>query len=77
MYNIAIGIVDYALQKDQRFSHSSDNAMCYWSDAEKCPERVKEGDGFKQGDFVEVAVNRSNHTVKYIINGVHRATQRN
>ena len=45
---IMIGVLDYAKQKDQRYSYDSWNAMCYhryhgW----KFPEELKEGDGFK------------------------------
>ena len=49
--------------------------MCYYGyDGGKLPSEGIEGDGFKQGDVVEVDVNRSTSTIKYIINGVLKAT---
>ncbi len=75
--NIGIGVVDYAKQKDQRFSHVSGNAMCYFSNGQQYPEFIKEGDGFKQGDIVSVEVDRSAKTVKYFINNIHKVTQKN
>lgn len=68
-----VGIVDY-IQKDQRSSYMSGNAMCYYGqDGSRYPNDgprtenykhgyrtlgeptlVKEGDGFRQGDIVEV-----------------------
>lgn len=38
---------------------------------------AQEGDGFKQGDVVEVDVNRAISTVKYSVNGVLKATHSN
>ena len=73
-----IGVVDYAEQKDQRNSYNSGNAMCYYgANGSKYPSWTKEGSGFKQGDVVEVDVDRSTNTVKYIVNGELQATQTN
>ena len=49
--------------------------MCYQgSNGWKYPVGGHEGDGFKQGDVVEVDVSRYTNTVKYTINGVLKAT---
>ena len=73
-----IGIVDYAKQKDLRSSYNSGNAMCYYGHSyRKYPESVNEGDGFKQGDLVEVEVNRASNSVKYFINGALKAQHTN
>lgn len=71
---ILIGIVDYAKQKDQRRSYNSGNAMCYYGyNGHMHPSGGGEGDGFRQGDVVEVDVSRSTNTVKYLVNGVIQA----
>lgn len=71
-----IGIVDYAKQKDTRYSHDSGNAFCYYGyNSEKCPGNTFEGSGFKKGDIVEVDVDRENKSVKYLINGIVQARQ--
>lgn len=50
--------------------------MCYFSyDGRKFPEGVNEGNGFNQGNLVEVDVNRTTNTIKYLVNGDHKATQ--
>ena len=50
--------------------------MCYYgNNGYKYPSGGSEGGGFKQGDVLEVDVNRSTSTIKYIINGVLKATQ--
>ena len=75
-----IGVVDYAKQKDQRYSYgsSSGNYMCYYGyNGYKYPESAQEGDGFKEGDVVEVEVNRATSTVKYSVNGTPKATHSN
>ena len=52
--------------------------MCYYGcDGRKFPEQGYEGDGFKEGDIVEVVVDRSIRTVRYSVNGVQKATQTN
>ena len=52
--------------------------MCYYGyNGYKYPSGGYEGGGFRQGDVVEVDVNRSTSTVKYIINGVLKATEKN
>ena len=72
------GVVDYAKQKDLRDSRNSGNAMCYYGyNGYRYPSGGNEGDGFKQGDIVEVDVNRSTSTVKYLVNGILKATQTN
>lgn len=49
--------------------------MCYYGcSGYKYPSCGVEGDGFKQGDVVEVDVNRTTSTIKYIVNGVLKAT---
>ena len=75
---ILVGVVDYAKQNDQRKSFNSGNAMCYYGhNGGKYPSEGIEGDGFKQGDVVEVDVDRASSTIKYIINGALKATQKN
>ena len=50
---MVIGILDYLKQKDERSSYTSPNAMGYnCFNCFKYPEKVVEGDGFKQGDTV-------------------------
>ena len=49
----------------------------YGAGGSKYPGGVNEGNGFKQGDIVEVDVNRSTNTIKYLINGILKATQSN
>ncbi len=72
---ILIGVVDYAKQKDQRSSYSSGNAMCYYGyNGYKYPSGCHEGGGFKQGDIVEVDINRATSTIKYSVNGTVKAT---
>lgn len=52
--------------------------MCYYgSGGSKYPSGGSEGNGFKQGDIVEVDVIRANSTIKYTINGVLKATDTN
>ena len=76
--HIMIGVVDYAKQKDQRNSYGTGNALCYYGiNGQKYPEGAQEGDGFKEGDVVEVEVNRANSTVKYSVNGTPKATHSN
>lgn len=49
--------------------------MCYYGyNGFKYPDGPYEGDGFKEGDVVEVEVNRSNNTIKYFANGILKAT---
>lgn len=73
-----IGIMDYNKQKNERDSYSSGNSLCYSGyDGRKYPEEEVEGDGFKQGDIVEVEVNIPACTVKYLVNGILKATQSN
>ena len=38
---------------------------------------MSEGRGFSEGDVVEVDANRATSTIKYIINGVTKATSNN
>ncbi len=72
------GVVDHAKQKNSKYSYSSGNSMCYYSIyAQKNPGGGTEGDGFKQGDIVEVNLNRATSTVKYIVNGIIKATHIN
>lgn len=73
---IGIGIID-SKQKYARHSWNSVNAMCYSSNGYKYPGGVKEGDGFKKGDVVELEVDRSANTIKYFVNNSHIATQTN
>lgn len=73
-----IGIIDHAKQKDKRSSFSSGNAMCYFGwKGSKWPENVVEGDGFKQGDVVEVEVDRIGKVIKYSVNSTLKATHTN
>ena len=52
--------------------------MCYYGAVGgKYPSGGFEGNGFKEGDVVEVNVNRPNNTLKYIINGILKATDTN
>lgn len=45
---MTIGIVDYAKQKNHRYSYRSGNSMCYYGgNGNKFPERDMEGGGFK------------------------------
>ncbi len=81
-YNeIAIGIVDYELQKDKRYSSTSGNAMCYYGhDASLYPSLPlglrKTGSGFKAGDIVKVEVDREESSVRYSVNGVISAVHK-
>ena len=69
MGDMSIGVTDYEQQKYSRRSYGSDNAMCYYGrDGYKYPDDY-EGSGFKQGDVVEVEVDRTTRTIKYIVNG--------
>lgn len=73
-----IGVVDHVEQRHERYSWNSANAMCYHSyDGSKYPGKIREGNGFDQGDVVEVVVNRSIKSVKYLVNNVLKAEQRN
>ncbi len=47
---IMIGVVDEPEQRNQRYSHNSNNAVCYsgYSGC-KWPSGGKEGDGFSEG----------------------------
>lgn len=73
-----IGVVDYEKQSEARSSFSSGNAMCYYGfKGCKWPEKAYEGDGFRQGDVVEVNVDRRFLTIKYLVNGFLKATQSN
>lgn len=72
-----IGVVDYEKQKHKRFSYSSNNAMCYHGyNGRKYPNEVNEGQGggFKEGDIVEVDVDRASSTIRYSVNRIVRAT---
>lgn len=52
--------------------------MCYYGDdCKKYPQKMKEGEGFKQDDIVEVEVNRFTKTVRYTVNGIVQASQKN
>ena len=78
--NMSIGITDYARQKDSRSScyQGTGNCICYYGDyGRKSPENIFQGDGFRQGDVLEVVVNRSSSTVSYIVNGTLQATHTN
>ena len=49
--------------------------MCYYgSDGYKFPSEGCEGGGFRQGDVVEVDINRATSTIKYLVNGAVKAT---
>ena len=70
MGDMSIGVTDYEQQKDSRRSYGSGNAMCYYGrDGYKYPNDGTEGSGFKQGDVMEVEVDRTTRTIKYIVNG--------
>ena len=70
-----IGVVDSERQKDHRYSYNSKNATCYYgNNGKKFPNTECEGDGFKQGDVVEVDINRATSTIKYSVNGAVKAT---
>lgn len=75
--HIGFGIVDYVRLKDSRSSYNLSNTICYWGHGNKWPENKKEGDGFKIGDVVEVNIDRATRIVKYLVNGVLQASQRN
>ncbi len=51
--------------------------MCYSISGYKYPGGFQEGNGYKSGDVVEVNVDRSSNTVKYISNGVLKAKHSN
>ena len=52
--------------------------MCYYgANGNKYPSDWSEGGGFKQDDVVEIDVDRSTSTIKYLVNGVLQATQTN
>lgn len=71
---IMIGVVNYALQKEQRSSYKSGNAMCYYGlTGSKYPNGGHEGEGFSQGDVVEVHVNRATSTMRYSVNRTLKA----
>ena len=74
---ILIGIVDYNQQKDHQSSFNTGYALGYTSQGKKWPGNVAERDGFKQGDVVEVKVNRAKKTVHYFVNGNLKANQTN
>ena len=45
--------------------------MCYWGQKGlKYPVGKNEGDGFRQGDIVEVDINRTDQIVKYLVNDI-------
>jgi hypothetical protein len=47
---IIIGIIDESKQINQRSSHESKNAICYYGwNGRKYPSELNEGGGFKQG----------------------------
>ena len=73
-----IGVLDYGRQKDQRTSSDSGYAMCYFGyNGSKYPKAGYEGRGFKEGDVVEVQVDRMAKLVQYFVNDVLQATQAN
>lgn len=72
---LRVGVVDYEKQKNQRYSYNSGNAICYATSGNKYPDFVKEAEGYKEGDIVEVDVNRSTSTIQYFVNGILKATQ--
>ena len=77
---MVVGVVDYTRQKDERYSYASGNGnyLCYRADSGfKFPQSVQEGEGFKQGDVLEVEVNRTTNTVTYSVNGKLQAMQTN
>lgn len=52
--------------------------MCYYGyNGIKYPNADPEGKGFKQGDVVEVDVNRATKTIKYSFSGSVKATHAN
>ena len=52
--------------------------MCYYGcNGKKYPEKTQEGEGFNSGDIVKVDVCRVSNTVKYVVNGVLRASHKN
>lgn len=67
---IMLGVADYFKQRSQANSYTSGNAMCYYgANGAKYPSSATEGTGFKTGDIVEIDVNRTTKTIKYIVNG--------
>ena len=49
--------------------------MCYFGyGGYKYPNGGNEGGGFRQGDVVEVDINRATSTIKYSVNGTVKAT---
>lgn len=51
--------------------------MFYFGHSNKWPECKYDGEGFKVGDVVEVNVDRIAKTVKYLVNGVQKASHSN
>lgn len=69
-----IGVTDYEKQKYSKCSFGSGNSMSYSAiNSVLNPGSESQGAGFKEGDVVEVDVNRLTRTVRYIINGVVEA----
>ena len=70
---ILIGILDYNMRKNEKSSYMSNYAMCYSAKGNKWPDKAAQGNGFEQGDIVEVKVDRPNRTVHYFVNGILKA----
>ena len=52
--------------------------ICYSASNGKIyPGSIKEGDGVKVGETVKVVVNRNDKTIKWIVNGITRASLTN
>ena len=71
-----VGVVDYEKQKNSHYSKNLHNALSYSADTTNWESGGgSKGNGFKQGDYVEVDVSRSTRTVEYKVNDKLEATQ--
>ena len=68
--NMYVGVVDYEKQEN-KMSYSAGRDVY----PNPHPGDKYQGNGFKEGDFVEVDVSRSTRTVKYRVNDKLEATQ--
>lgn len=70
---MVFGFLDYDAQKDQMRSFNSNNALGYSSDGMKTPCKLKEGGGFKEGDNIEMRVDRKEKKIIWFVNDLFQA----
>lgn len=70
-----VGVCDYEKQKITYSSYGSGNAVCYYgANGFRCPNGQIEGTGLEEKEIVQVIVNLSEKSIRWLVNGYERSS---